>query len=1302
MSKILVNQISNYGDNSPIEVKEGLNIPAGKPLQVEGVSGSSGQVLTTTGTSVQWTTPFDGDYNSLINKPTIPAAQVSADWTATSGVARILNKPIVPPLPSVTIASASGGGSLSYTSFDGEFTFTPPDLSPYLTSLGDAAGVTSAKITNWDTAYGWGDHAQAGYLTAYTESQTLDDVLTLGATTTQDITTTGKVYFSNNFADLTALTAVDAGTYHGMFAHVHDEGHGYFAHAGGWTQLLDTGSSLGDLANVDLDTNAPTIGQVLTYDGANWIPGTPSGGGGGGGVSLTDFSVTTNAAGTAALSYNNLNGTFTYTPPDLSVYLTNYTETDPVFAASEAANITATDTGNWDTAYGWGDHSTQGYIAPDANDKVTLGDTVPQSWDTWANTWGRFGYEDYVRGSCADSSENIYVISEQRSPDNWPYEALFSKFNSNGDLIFSKTILPSTLLFANPEGRLPQAEPWTGPALDEARSCVYVIVEPDYYEFSSHLVKLSTDSGNVLWARSIGDGTSANAPRVAATITVDPSNGNVVFANRGNKAFAFDTDGNLLWSKAFDHVTEGSSFQYNIQLIPDGNGNYYYIYNDCIEKLTTTTTPLDTSLWSKKFVGSFYPHVLKLDSNGDLILCDWFGSKIRKISKVDGSIIWQKVLSSGVYFEYTSLDSDNNIYLVGDTYNFGMWIYKIDTNGNLIKRKKIQGSEWYGSTGDADIYNNYDFQNHTSAVNGNLYITYTYYAYPGSGADYNCGMLKTKSSLDSTTDLTYRSLIRRESPITVSDFDPLVDYYEADDNYTDDADTVTTIAGFTTVDHTFTLNTISYSSTNSKGASFDKFSGSWKKDLVSSNLIEGKVLKADEAIFNRIWMGGLYFGDTSVDSFSIVANNTGKGSEFLIDSEGDTYDYAYWGYSNVIIGLDAAVGSTGSFSNSIIVGSSSGFNNRGSDNIFLGKKSGVRNQTGSNNIYLGQGSARSIGSGSNNIALGPYSGSSENQYGNAALDNGNGSYNINLGYFSGAGNITGNHNISSGQDSLRYNKSGIGNIALGYRAMQQTSSKSGFSFTNVTTNPRSASYNIAIGYQAASLLGSEATHQIVLGNVESPNPTAIGQLAIGVDTDGTDRYWLTGDSSFNVEIPQQLTAGSLVAGGLTYPTSNGAIGQVLTSNGSGGVTWAAPTGGGGANVTISDIAPTSPTAGDLWWESDTGRLKIRYHDVDSQQWVDASPPLADATSIGGQGTVAMKASLIPDTNAAYDIGSAEYKIRDLYLDSGSIHTPSEKNLSFYDGNLTWGGDDVIMLQDLKDMMATATSFEDFKNAIMGL
>lgn len=50
---------------------------------------------------------------------------------------------------------------------------------------------TGGNSTNWNTAYGWGDHASAGYLTSYTETQTLDDVTTLGDTTTNAITVGG-------------------------------------------------------------------------------------------------------------------------------------------------------------------------------------------------------------------------------------------------------------------------------------------------------------------------------------------------------------------------------------------------------------------------------------------------------------------------------------------------------------------------------------------------------------------------------------------------------------------------------------------------------------------------------------------------------------------------------------------------------------------------------------------------------------------------------------------------------------------------------------------------------------------------------------------------------------------------------------------------------------------------------------------------------------------------------------------------------------------------------------------------------
>ena len=112
-----------------------------------------------------------------------------------------------------------------------------------------------------------------------TISSTLQSVVDSNATCTSEVFVQNKLYFSNNFADLTALNAVNTTTYHGMFAHVHATGHGYFAHAGAWQQIIDTGSSIGELGDVDL-SSAPTDGQVLKWVAANnkWEAGTGSGG----------------------------------------------------------------------------------------------------------------------------------------------------------------------------------------------------------------------------------------------------------------------------------------------------------------------------------------------------------------------------------------------------------------------------------------------------------------------------------------------------------------------------------------------------------------------------------------------------------------------------------------------------------------------------------------------------------------------------------------------------------------------------------------------------------------------------------------------------------------------------------------------------------------------------------------------------------------------------------------------------------------------------------------------------------------
>ena len=57
------------------------------------------------------------------------------------------------------------------------------------------------------------------------------------------------------------------------------------------------------------------------------------------------------------------------------------------------------------------------------------------------------------------------------------------------------------------------------------------------------------------------------------------------------------------------------------------------------------------------------------------------------------------------------------------------------------------------------------------------------------------------------------------------------------------------------------------------------------------------------------------------------------------------------------------------------------------------------------------------------------------------------------------------------------------------------------------------------------------------------------------------------------------------------------------------------TSGGSETVTVSDNAPSSPNSGDLWWESDTGQLKIYYQDANSAQWVDANAGVLSSLTV---------------------------------------------------------------------------------------
>lgn len=75
-----------------------------------------------------------GDYDDLINKPTIPAAQVNSDWNANSGVAQILNKP--------TLAAVATSGN--YSDLVGKPTIPTVNNSTITITQG---GVTKGSFT---------------------------------------------------------------------------------------------------------------------------------------------------------------------------------------------------------------------------------------------------------------------------------------------------------------------------------------------------------------------------------------------------------------------------------------------------------------------------------------------------------------------------------------------------------------------------------------------------------------------------------------------------------------------------------------------------------------------------------------------------------------------------------------------------------------------------------------------------------------------------------------------------------------------------------------------------------------------------------------------------------------------------------------------------------------------------------------------------------------------------------------------------------------------------------------------------
>jgi hypothetical protein len=250
----------------------------------------------------------------------------------------------------------SGAASLIYDDTNGVFTYTPPNLSSFLTS------VAINDLTDVNTT-----GAVSGSVLKYNGTSWVigTDNNTGGSGSGVDFT-----QFSAVTADAgsTSLTYDDAGT----FTYTPPDLSNYALSS-------NIPDNLSDLS--DVSTATPSDGQVLKWSNANgnWYPGTDNvGGSGGSGITLADLSVTTEAAsGGGALAYDNTTGTFDFTPADLSGYATTQTVNDIQVNTISDVSITNVEYGDvltWDgTNWTNIEDSTPDYVLPAASDAVLGG-----------------------------------------------------------------------------------------------------------------------------------------------------------------------------------------------------------------------------------------------------------------------------------------------------------------------------------------------------------------------------------------------------------------------------------------------------------------------------------------------------------------------------------------------------------------------------------------------------------------------------------------------------------------------------------------------------------------------------------------------------------------------------------------------------------------------------------------------------------------------------------------------------------------------------------------------------------------
>ena len=148
---------------------------------------------------------------------------------------------------------------------------------------------------------------------------------------------------------------------------------------------------------------------------------------------------------------------------------------------------------------------------------------------------------------------------------------------------------------------------------------------------------------------------------------------------------------------------------------------------------------------------------------------------------------------------------------------------------------------------------------------------------------------------------------------------------------------------------------------------------------------------------------------------------------------------------------------------------------------------------------------------------------------------------------------------------------------------------------------------------------------------------------------------------------------------------------VQTSNAGGVTNVSFITFGSGSSVNISDTPPAGANANSLWWDSNTGVLKIYYSDGSSTQWVDASPATAGPTGpLGPTGATGPQGPTGPANPAAHDQANAAYaQANTAYGQANSAYTQANSAYSTANTKVSKSGDTVTGTLTLQQLIEKA-------------